>query len=444
VSLESNSLALASPSDVSGTSLTMEAWVDSSTNPGRPTVLLTHPTGNQNVRNALLSLVEHEMLAEFWTTIAWDPESRWNALLPGRLRAELARRSFSMAPGHLVKNLPWREVVRVGLRATPLAGLVTTGERPFSTIGVYRDFDRKVARRVADLQPNIVYGYEGATLHTFRQAKMRGITTVHEQPSAYWYWRREFFSEEAGRNPEFASLLPALKDPAGHLEWKEEELRLADYVVVPSQHVRRTLAGVVPDAKILLTPYGAPEVKLRRQFNIAPSISLKVLFVGNLGHQKGIGYLLEAIDLLGSQVELTMVGRRLRSNARVDEACRRWRWYETLPHSQVMQIMQQSDVLVLPSLSDAFGLVVTEALACGLPVIVTPNTGASEMIRDGQEGFVVPVRDAEAIASRLETLHRDREMLAEMSRSANMLAAENSWEKYRDNWARALRSLVWQ
>ena len=84
------------------------------------------------------------------------------------------------------------------------------------------------------------------------------------------------------------------------------------------------------------------------------------------------------------------------ANPRVDEACRRWRWFETLPHSQVLDVMMESDVLVLPSLGEGFGLVVTEALACGLPVIVTPNVGASDLVRDGQEGFVVPVCSADA------------------------------------------------
>jgi glycosyltransferase involved in cell wall biosynthesis len=105
--------------------------------------------------------------------------------------------------------------------------------------------------------------------------------------------------------------------------------------------------------------------------------------------------------------------------------------------------MQESDVLVLPSLSDAFGLVVTEALASGLPVIVTPNTGASELIEDGREGFVVPICQPDAIAEKLEMLHRDRERLVEMSRRAQLTAADNSWENYRANWAREMRSLAW-
>lgn len=438
------SVGVATTSPVQGESLIADKNEESRTNGDKPRVLLSHPTGNENVRNALLSLVEHEMLAEFLTTIAWDAQSRWNTLLSGELRTQLARRSFSLAHRDRIKSMPWREAVRVVMRATPLARFLTADERPFSIIGVYRDFDRRVARRVADLQPNIAYAYEGGALQTFREAKKRGVTTIYEQPSGHWRWTRNLFAEEAERNPGLSDLLPSLRDSAGHLDWKDEELQLSDHIFVPSEYIMRTLAGVVPESKIRVFRYGAPEVKPDKQFNLDSDVPLKVLFVGHLGQHKGIGYLLDAVDMLGEQVELTLVGRRLRPNARIDQACRRWHWHETLPHEQVLRVMQQADVLVLPSLSDAFGLVVTEALSCGLPVIVTPNTGASEIIRDGHDGFVVPVCQADAIASRLEAMHRDREMLAEMARQAQVTAARNCWANYRANWARAVRSLAWQ
>jgi starch synthase len=410
----------------------------------RSNVLLSHPTGNQNVRNALLSLVEHDMLAEFWTTIAWNEQSRWNPLLPGGLRAQLIRRSYPFAPKHRVNSLPWREAVRVGLRGTPFARSLSTGERPFSIITVYRHLDRRVARRVAQLQPGIVYAYEGGALQTFREAKKRGAVSIYEYPSAYWQWLHVLFREEAERNPQFAGLLSSLAVPLAHLEWKEEELRRADYVVVPSAFVKRTLAGVVPETRMLVIPYGAPEVKQRKRIHPDPGQPLKVLFAGALSQRKGIAYVLQAIRMLGTQVDFTMVGSRLGANPVVDQACREHRWFETLPHQQVLNEMLNADVLVLPSLSDAFGLVVTEALACGLPVIVTPNTGASEIVQDGRDGFLVPIGDAEAIADRLQALHRDRELLAEMSMQAQATAKENSWENYRATWARAVESVAWQ
>ena len=86
------------------------------------------------------------MLAEFWTTVAWDAQSGWNRLLPAGTRTQLERRMYMEAPRERIKRVPWREMVRLGAKPTFLNGLLTAGERPFSIIGVYRHFDGKVAR----------------------------------------------------------------------------------------------------------------------------------------------------------------------------------------------------------------------------------------------------------------------------------------------------------
>jgi glycosyltransferase involved in cell wall biosynthesis len=408
----------------------------------KPRILLSHPTGNQNVRNAVASLAEREMLAEFWTTVAWNAHSGWNRLLPSGMRTLLERRAYPDVPRERIRCVPSRELIRLGAGSTPLNRLLTSGERPFSIIGVYRHFDGKVARRVGSLRPDAVYGYEGGALETFREARRLGIKTIYEQTSSYWYWVRDLLKQEAERSPAWLGLLPNLADSAEHLRWKDEELSLADTIFVASEHVRRTLAGAVPEEKIRVVRYGAPEIRRRERMATDPARPLRVLFVGVLVQHKGIGYLLDAIDRLGSQVELTLVGRRFQPHSRVDEACRRWRWFETLSHGQVLDVMMESDVLVLPSLGEGFGLVVAEALACGLPAIITPNVGASDLIHDGQEGFVVPVCSADAIAERLETLDRDRELLAAMSRHAQATAAGNSWASYRANFAETLGAVV--
>jgi alpha-maltose-1-phosphate synthase len=408
----------------------------------KPRVLISHPTGNQNVRNALASLAERGMLAEFWTTVAWDTQSSWNRLLPAGLRTLLERRTYAEAPRELIKCVPAREMVRLGAKPAFLNGLLTSGERPFSIIGVYRHFDGKVARRVPSLHPDVVYAYEGGARETFREAKRLGIPALYELPSSYWYWEHRFLSEEAERNPAFAGLLPKLQDSPDHMQWKDEELRLADFVFVASQQVRNTLYGAVPDEKIRVVSYGAPPIRPRTPMARDANRPLKVLFVGALIQRKGISYLLDAVDRLGAEVELTIVGRRFRPNSRVDEALGRVRWFETLSHGQVLDLMMETDVLVLPSLCEAFGLVVTEAMACGLPVIVTPNVGAADLVSDGREGFVVPIWSSEAIADRLHALGRNHELLAAMSRNAQATAAEASWESYRSNFAETVEAIA--
>jgi len=408
----------------------------------KPRVLISHPTGNQNVRNALASLAERGMLAEFWTTIAWNAQSYWNRLLPAGMRTLLERRTYVEIPRERIKRVPWREMVRLGAKPRFLNGLLTSGERPFSIIGVYRHLDGKVAGRVQSLDPDVVYAYEGGARETFREAKRLGIKTIYELPSSHWYWEHRLLSVEAERNPAFAGLLPKLQDSLGHMQWKDEELRLADFIFVASQHVRHTLHGVVPDEKIHVVSYGAPPIRPRTPIARDGNRPLKVLFVGALIQRKGISYLLDAVDRLGTEVELTIAGRRFRPNSRVDEALGRVRWFETLSHGHVLDLMMEMDVLVLPSLCEAFGLVVTEAMACGLPVIVTPNVGAADLVSEGREGFVVPICSSEAIADRLHALARNHESLAAMSRDAQATAAEASWESYRSNFRETVEAIA--
>jgi len=408
----------------------------------RISVLMSHPTGNQYVRNALRSLVERDMLAEFWTTITWDCESSLNRLLPSRLQRQFDRRCYENVPKAKLKSFPWRELVRLLARFSPVEKMLCSGERPFSVIGMFRSFDKKVAGRLDKVHPDAVYAHEGGALQTFQAARKLGIKAVYELPSGYWYWERDLSKLEESQNPDFANMLPKLGDSEAHMRWKDEELALADRVVVPSQHVRRTLSGVIPDERIRVVAYGAPAICPRLEEEKPRSgRPLQILFAGALHQRKGIGYLIKAAEMLGRDGDLTLIGRRFASNRIIDAACRRARWYDSLPHKDLLDMMTRMDVLVLPSLSEGFGMVVTEALACGLPVIVTTNVGAGDLIQDGREGFIVPIASADAIADKLAILHKDRDLLRQMSHNAYETAANNSWEGYRANWAKAVRGL---
>jgi glycosyltransferase involved in cell wall biosynthesis len=405
-------------------------------------VLLSHPTGNQNVRNALLALTEVERLAEFWTAIAWPADSLWTRILPPALQRDLARRSFTEAPADRVRSAPSRELIRLAMRFTPFEKILSSRERPFSVIGMYRHFDARVARRLRRAGADGVYAYEGGALQTFREAKRLGVRTFYELTTGHWNWKREFLQQEAQRNPESAPFLSGLKDSDRHLAEKNEELQLADLVFVPSHHVRTTLSGIVPDEKIRVVGYGAPAVEPGKRQVHDPREPLRVLFAGVLTRQKGIGYLLDAIELLGTGLEVTLIGRRINADPKVERACGKHRWFQTVPHSQMLETMKQSDVLVLPSFSEGFGMVVTEAMACGLPVIVTPNVGASDLITNGKEGFVVPPASAEAIAEALNVLVKDRELLVRMAVNAQNTAARNSWSNYRQKFAENVKTAL--
>ena len=135
-----------------------------------------------------------------------------------------------------------------------------------------------------------------------------------------------------------------------------------------------------------------------------PDGKLRVLFVGALSQAKGLGYLLEAVAGLEGGIEFTLIGRRVSPTVPAPSLLEKYNWIPSLPHDELLREMSRHDVLVLPSLHEGFGLVMTEAMSQGLVVITTPHTAGPDLITDGVDGFVVPIRSAAAIEEKLEIL----------------------------------------
>jgi glycosyltransferase involved in cell wall biosynthesis len=146
-----------------------------------------------------------------------------------------------------------------------------------------------------------------------------------------------------------------------------------------------------------------------------------------------------------SGIELTLIGMKpCESCEPLNAALRRHRWIPTLPHDEILREMSRHDVFVFPSLFEGFGLVILEAMSRGLPVITTAHTAGPDVITDGQDGFIVPIRSAEAIAEKLDQLAVDRIRLREMQEAAKATAARFTWRDYRARLARVVASGVYQ
>jgi len=402
-------------------------------------VLLSHPMGNANVRQALLALHERGMLAEFWTTIRWDPDCALNALLPPKIRAEVNRRSYPQVAAELVRTLPWREAARLLAQRAGFSSWTRRNESPLSAASVISALDRAVAQRVEQNGLEAVYAYEDGALETFRAARRRGVRTVYELPITYWKAMHQLLEEEAELCPGWAETLPSRWDSAEKTDRKDAELELADLILVPCGYAAGTLPeGLRSRARVEVIPYGAPDAA--EHASRTRNEKLRVLYVGGLTQRKGIAYLLRAVEAMKSRVELTLIGRRVGRCAELERALARCRYIPSLPHSQVLEEMERHDVLVFPSLTEGYGLVILEALSRGLPVITTRNTGGPEALRDGREGYLIPIRSAEAIAEKLELLDRDRELLEAMQEAALARARECGWERYRELLAATLES----
>lgn len=406
-------------------------------------ILHSHPFGNQNVRHAATALARAGMLGEFWTCVRWKDGGLLDRCLPDGMRRELRRRSFPAELDPFIRTSPWREwgrqiAIRCGL------GRLTTGEsRVFSVDAIFRALDRRVAARIASCPAaTAVYGYDDGALETFRAAKAAGLARIYEHPITHWRKVRRLQEEEAELHPEWIPTLGALRDSAEKFARKDEELALADVIVVPSTFSKESL-GLAPglSAAIHVIPYGGPPVSAAPKPR-SDGGRLKVLFVGGMGQAKGLGYLLDAAERLAPHIELTLVGRRLSPSIPDPAALARWRWFPSLPHDEVLREMAVNDVLVLPSLHEGFALVLLEAMSQGLPVIASHNTGVGDILTDGREGFLVPIRSSDAIVEKLEVLIRNRDLLAEMGEAAKRIAVRCSWEDYERRLVSVLEPVV--
>ena len=408
-------------------------------------VILSHPTGNNFVREAAIALSENNQLHEFHTGIAACGENFFQKLASFPFLSEIKRRSCLDSLNPFLRLHPWRELGRLVSERFSLNFLTHHESGFFSVDCVYQSFDKRVAKCVGKSKLSAVYCYEDGSLETFRAAKKTGTKCIYDLPIGYWRVGRKIMQEEADRRPEWVPTMLGLQDSKEKQDRKEEELKLADQIIVASSFTRKTLEECsFPLAPISIIPYGCGSISTRpvKKSKDGP---LRVLFVGGLSQRKGIADLFEAVDSLQGWVTLTLIGRKTVSDCpALNNSLRTHNWIPSLPHEGILREMRNHDVLVFPSLFEGFGLVVTEALSQGLPVITTPHTCGPDVITDGLDGFIVPIRSAESIAEKLEILYNNREKLAEMHVAALNKAKERNWSTYRSGIAQIVGSVISQ
>ena len=396
-------------------------------------VVVSHPTGNANVRGTLKALEEADQLCAYCTTLGYARGSLAERIMSLLTGAKAKRRSYDL-PAPLLRTFPWHE-----LRRHLVSRLPSRGTDPRKTRrhidAMYFDFDAKVSHLIHQgklpKSARAIYAYEDGCRDTFKSAGDAGLKRLYELPIGYWRAARKIFREEAEHKPEWKSTIAGLDEPEEKLQRKDEELQSSDHVYVASSFTRSTLDAAPFDLPpVSVIPYGAPAPlagSLRQADTTAP---LKVIFVGGLSQRKGIAYLFEAMNQVGPAASLTVIGRKPGGCPALERALARHRWIPSLPHEQVLREIREHDLLVFPSLFEGFGLVLVEALSQGVPVMATPHTAGPDLITDGEEGFLVPIRDSARMAERILQLARERDLLNHMKERALTTARSLSWEHY--------------
>jgi len=396
-------------------------------------ILVVHPFGNANVRAVLAALDGADRLGMFLTTLGWSTGSPLLEALPKNWQAEMMRRGYDL-PHYKIKTHPAREVVRLFAEKAGLRWL-TKHETGWASIDrIWSRLDEIAARYLREsherLKLRVVYAYEDCALRSFETAEQLGVRRVYDLPIAYWETAQRLLRAEAQRYPEWEPTLGGTRDSEEKLARKTRELDLAETVICPSAFVLDSLPEQVRAAKrCVIAPFGSPPVT--HQSHRTHGKTLRILFAGALSQRKGLADLFAAMKLVGSgRAELVVMGSAILPMEFYRNQFPDFTYEPPRPHAAVLRLMQSCDVLVLPSIVEGRALVQQEAMACGLPLIVTRNAGGEDLIIEGETGFLVPAGSPSALAEKIEWFLENRGKLPGMSAAVRAKAAELTWPTY--------------
>lgn len=288
-------------------------------------------------------------------------------------------------------------------------------------------FDQEVAK---SLKPefDIFVGWSGSCFHCFQKAKELGAITILVRGSSHIAYQTRILEEEYERW--------GLKFTDTHPKVYEREIfayQNCDYIAVPSLFARQTfLDQGIPDSKILQDTRG---VNLEDFYPVSKEDKkFRVIHCGGISLRKGVQYLLQAFyELNLPDAELWLVGS---VSPEMSPFLDKYQSDKIIlkghqPQAQLQWFYSQCSVFCIASIEDGFGVVITQAMACGLPVIHTTNTGGSDVVRDRIDGFCIPIRDVEAIKRKILFFYENLDKRNEMGQNALLRAQSSfSWDDY--------------
>jgi glycosyltransferase involved in cell wall biosynthesis len=332
----------------------------------------------------------------------------------------------------LVRSAPWLSLPLMGMGRIGLQTIQAHLELPAN-----RGFDYWLSSVIESSSIfHCLSGY-GAKSHVIAHQKF-GSMTVCDRGSSHIEFQRDILIDEYSRwgNP--------YKMEDGRIDCELAEYEECDLIVVPSSFVRKTfMEKGINENKISLVPYGVdlscfhPVPKTNKIF--------RVIYVGALSLRKGIPYLLQAFsDLNLPNFEVWLIGGVTKEVKQIiNNFPGPFKYLGFIPRKELYRYYSQGSVFVLASIEEGLALVQSQAMACGLPVIATTNTGAENLFTDGVEGFIIPIRDPQVIREKVLYLYENPQVRDEMAqRALERVQHLGGWRTYGDEILKTYQRLL--
>jgi len=288
-------------------------------------------------------------------------------------------------------------------------------------------FEYFASKKVNYKNTDILIGWSGFSCKTFQKSKNYNLIKILERGSSHIKFQSDILLEEHKK----FNIKYKINDNEINQEIKE--YNLADYISIPSTFVKKTfLLKGFDEKKLILTPYG---VDLNNFYPKAKKDNIfRFIYVGNLSLRKGLWYTLKAFSELNlPNSELILVGsvdanflpllKEFTSNKKI-------KLFNHVSQNKLVEFYNISDVFVISSIEDGFAMVIPQALACGIPVICSENSGGSELIKNGINGYVVPIRNIEELKNKMNFLYEDKKHYIVLKEVISKERKDLSWDRY--------------
>ncbi|MCS3801722.1 glycosyltransferase [Niastella sp. OAS944] len=296
-------------------------------------------------------------------------------------------------------------------------------------------FDNDLSRKLSKLSFDAYWGFQGSCRNCLAVSNEMGKPSICEMTIAHVPFAKRILQEEAALHPEWADSIDFASFPAYFEKRMVEEPVIAQKVIAISAFLKQTLVQEgIDESKVTVIPLGfdAKSVSFSEESESIANRPLRLLYAGRVTQRKGIKYALEAMRAFNKKdVELHIIGNLYGSGNAFKSYKDKYQYRSGITQQELFKTYQQYDALLFPSILEGFGLVTVEAMGAGLPVITTPNTNATEVIRDRKNGFLVPIRDTQAIIKAIEELRgMDNITFQQMRYEARKTALQYTWDSY--------------
>ena len=283
----------------------------------------------------------------------------------------------------------------------------------------------------------ICYDTECVTLFKILKKKAPDILRIMDVSAASRIYLKKIYERDMEILPEFAPRLRKEREELftnkadSILNYFLSELENTDFFLVPSQFVVNSIdySVTIDEEQILKCPYGVDHEMFLKKQKYDNHFPIKFIYVGGVKELKGIGYLLKAFSKIDKEKAVLTVVGTVDQGKDISSYVSNVHFTGTVLHSEIPDLLKKSDVFIFPSLGDSFSLSALEAAACGLPLIVSENTGMSDYM-SGEEGFIIPIYSEKEISKTIHWFINNPSQIKKMGEKARLMAEHLTWDKY--------------